>query len=101
MTDDKLLKALTLKDDINRAASSLDTIQDLFAEWDKLHAKSEHEWETFFVDRKKEWEQISLMAEQFDSVRETVIRETLYALRRKQHELRQALNDYQKQFSKL
>jgi hypothetical protein len=101
MTDDKFLKAQTLKDDILQVTKGIETIDHLFAEWEKLHAKSEDKWDFAFVDRKKEWEQIALMAEQFDSIRETVVRETVRALRGKQHELRVRLNELNKQFTKL
>lgn len=101
MTEEKLLKAQILKDDILQVTKSIETIDHLFTEWEKLHAKSEHDWDFAFVDRKKEWEQISLMAEQFDAVRGEVVRQTLCALRRKQHDLRVHLNDLNKQFAKL
>lgn len=101
MTEKKLQEALILKDDITRTAKSVETIEHLFEEWNKLHQKSECDALFKYVDRKKEWEIISTMAQEFDVVRETIINSTLHQLRIRQRELREELTRYERKLAKL
>jgi hypothetical protein len=100
MTDDKLSKALSLKDDILRTTKGIEEIEHLFEQWNDLHA-SDDAYNYHYVDRKKEWAIITTMAGQFDSVREEIMRNTIYALRREQCRLQRNLDEYNKKFQKL
>ena len=100
MTDDKLSKALSLKDDILRTTKGIEEIEHLFVQWNDLHDSSDA-YNFHYVDRKKEWGIITTMAEQFDSVREEIMRNTIYALRREQCRLQRNLDEYNKKFQKL
>ena len=101
MTEKKLQKALSLKDDIIRVSKSIETIDHLFEEWNRLHQTVEFTAVFEFVDHKKEWEIISQMASEFDVVREAVINETLHQLRVKQRELHESLTLYEQKYKKL
>lgn len=101
MTDKKLQQALELQDDMLIITKSIETVDHLFEEWARLHQKSECDALFNYVDRKKEWEIITQMAQEFDAVRETVINNALHQLRIKQRELREILRTYETKFAKL
>ena len=101
MTDKKFEEAVNLKNDILVVTKRLETIDNLFAEWNKMHQKSEYDFDFHYVDRKKEWELIGKMAEEFDEVRKEITYSVPRTLRSVETMLRNRLADYNKRFSKL
>ncbi len=100
MTENKLQKALELKDDITRWSKYDEECEHLLSQWEKLHEKSE-EWDFRYVDKKKEWELLTQMVEQSDEVRETAIRNILHSFRVKHRQIRERLAELNRKFSKL
>lgn len=100
MTEKKLAEALELQDQLKRAIKSHDDMQELFRKWDDLHKKTE-KWDYKFVDKNKEWEVISQIASEWDSIRDVVVTEVIHQARIKQRELRERIKELQKKFEKL
>ena len=101
MTETKLEQALELRDSIITLTKKLKDLEALFDEWARLHRSESNGYDYAFVDKKKEWDIITRMAEYSDSIWDAVLLETLHQGRIAQRQLSESIEQLNKKLSKL